>query len=147
MQRFTQIDIAIIQNCERYRIPLYVVRSKADSHIRNIKEDIQPDSDESENENENENEEFYRQARQIFIHSTRGDFEKNLQGAQLTKRDVFIVSSIVMRALVNKKCNTRVSNMMIDEAKLLEAVLTETCAKRRRDYSTVVKQNMIQAGT
>ena len=142
MQRFTQIDIAIIQNCERYRIPLYVVRSKADSHIRNIKEDIQPDSDGDENENQ----EFYRQARQIFIHSTRGDFEKNLQGAQLTKRDVFIVSSLVMRALVNKKCNSRVSNMMIDEAKLLEAVLTETCASRRKDYSTVVKQIMIQAG-
>lgn len=134
--------MAIIQNCERYRIPLYIVRSKADTHIRNIMEDIQPDSDE-----EDANEEFHKQqARQMFINSTRGDFEKNLQKAQLTKRDVFIVSSIVMRALVTKRCNSKISNMMIDEARLLEAVSKETYARLGKDYSTVVKQNMTRAG-
>jgi len=128
MQRFTEIDVAIIQNCERYRIPLYVVRSKADVHIDNIKEDLQPDSDE---ENEPENEGFYyTQARQTFMHSTRRDFERNLQKAQLTMRDVFIVSNIVIRALVNKTCNhSKVSDMMIDEARLLEAVLKQTCKR------------------
>ena len=117
MQRFTEIDLAIVQNCERYRIPLYIVRSKADVHINNIKEDNQPDSDEGD---EPENEEFYKQARQTFIHSTRTDFERNLEKAQLTMRDVFIVSSIVIRALVN---NSKISDIrMIDEARLLEAV-------------------------
>jgi hypothetical protein len=139
-QRFTQIDVAIIQNCERYRIPLYVVRSKADIHIRNIQEDIQFDF---ESDEDNGNEESYKQARQIFIHSTKRDLDKNLQKAGLTKQDVFMVSSIVVRALVNNRCNSRISNSMIDEARLLEAVLKETCARLRKDYCTVVKQNMI----
>jgi hypothetical protein len=120
--------VAIIQNCERYRIPLYIVRSKADTHIKNTMEDIQPDSDE-----EDANEEIYKQARQKFIDSTRGDFEENLQKALLTKRDVFIVSSVVMRALVTKKCNSKISNMMIDEARLLEAILEETYARLGKD--------------
>jgi hypothetical protein len=109
-------------------------------------EDIQPDSDEEE---EDANEEIYKQARQKFIESTRGDFEKNLQKALLTKRDVFIVSSIVMRALVTKRCNSnlKISNMMIDEARLLEAILKETYARLGKDYSTLVMQNMIQAST
>ena len=143
-QRFTEIDVAIIQNCERYRIPLHIVRSKADTHIGNVMEDIQPDSDEGD---ANGSEELYKQARQIFIDSTRGDFEKNLQNALLTKRDVFIVSSLVMRALVTKKSNSKISNMMIDEARLLEAVLEVTYARFDKDYSTLVKQNMIRAGT
>ena len=140
-QRFTQIDVAIIQNCERYRIPLYIVRSKADMHIRNVIEDIQPDSDE-----EDGNDESYKRAQQIFIHSTKGDFEKNLQKGQLTKREVFIVSSIVLRAIVNRKWNSKISDMIIDEARLLELVLKETCSRLRKDYSTVVEQNMIRTG-
>ena len=143
IQRFTAIDVAIIQNCERYRIPLYIVRSKADTHIMNIMENIQLDSDEEDTNDE----ELYKQARQIFINFTRGDFEKNLQKARLTKRDVFIVSSIVMRALVTKRCNSKISNMTIDEARLLEAVMKEAYARLDKDYSTVVKQNMIRAGT
>ena len=135
--------MVIIQNCERYRIPLYVVRSKADTHIRNIIEDIQPDSDEEEDANDD----IYKKAQQKFVDSTRGDFEKNLQGALLTKRDVFIVSSIVMRALVTKRRNSKISNMMIDEARLLEAILKETYQRLGKDYSTVVKQNMIWGGT
>ena len=135
--------MAIIQNCERYRIPLYVVRSKADTHIKNIMEDIQPDSDEEEDANDD----IYKKAQQKFVDSTRGDLEKNLQGALLTKRDVFIVSSIVMRALVTKRRNSKISNMMIDEARLLEAILKETYQRLGKDYSTVVKQNMIWGGT
>ena len=108
---------------------------------------IQPDDSDEESEDANDSEEYYKQARQIFIDSTRGDFDKNLQAALLTKRDVFIVSSIMMRALVTKKCNSKISNMMIDEERLLEAVLKETYARLGKDYSTVVEQNMIRART
>ena len=139
MQRFTEIDVAIIQNCERYRIPLYVVRSKVDTHIRNVMNDLEPDSDERDKE-------LYKQARQTCIDSTREDFVKNLQKAQLAKRDVFIVSSSVMRAVVTKRFNSQVSNGMIDEASLLEAVLKETYARLHKDYLTVVKQNMVRVG-
>jgi hypothetical protein len=101
--------------------------------------DIEPDSDEEDGDDG----ESYKQARQVFIHSTREDFEKNLQKANLPRRDVFIVSNSVMRALVAKRRNSRVSNTMIDEASLLEAVSKETHAGLRKNYLTVVKQNMI----
>ena len=130
--------MAIIQNCERYKIPLYIVRSKADTHIKNVMKDNEPDSDEDE-----DNEESYKRARQMFIRSTRRDFEQNLEKVGLTKRDVFMVSSNVMRALVTNKCNSRVSNRMIDESRLLEAVLKETRPRLRKDYWTVVKQNVV----
>lgn len=103
--------------------------------------DLEPDLDE---ENE-DTEESRKQARQIYISSTRGDFERNIQKAKLTKREVFIVSSNVMRAVAAKKCNNQVSSKIIDEARLLEAVLKETHGRLRKDYSTVVKQNMVRA--
>ncbi|KAK0213344.1 interferon-inducible GTPase-domain-containing protein [Desarmillaria ectypa] len=34
--RFTATDIAILKNCERYKIPTYIVRSKSDIHIENV---------------------------------------------------------------------------------------------------------------
>ncbi|KAK0473220.1 interferon-inducible GTPase-domain-containing protein [Armillaria novae-zelandiae] len=34
--RLTNTDIAILRNCERYKIPTYIVRSKSDIHIENI---------------------------------------------------------------------------------------------------------------
>ncbi|KAI6015395.1 hypothetical protein BKA83DRAFT_14329 [Pisolithus microcarpus] len=34
--RFTETDIAILTNCRRFQIPTYIIRSKADVHIRNI---------------------------------------------------------------------------------------------------------------
>ncbi|KAK0448583.1 interferon-inducible GTPase-domain-containing protein [Armillaria borealis] len=34
--RFTATDIAILQNCERYNITTYIVRSKSDVHVENL---------------------------------------------------------------------------------------------------------------
>ena len=60
----------------------------------------------------------------------------------MTNQDVLIVSSSVMRALITKKCNSKVSDAIIDEARLLDAVSkdSEPC----KDYDIVVKQNMIR---
>lgn len=33
---FSETDVAILRNCRRFQIPTYIVRSKADVHIRNI---------------------------------------------------------------------------------------------------------------
>ncbi|CAM6093354.1 unnamed protein product [Calypogeia fissa] len=37
--RFRTIDVDIIENCNRFRIPVFVVRSKADMHIQNMARD------------------------------------------------------------------------------------------------------------
>ncbi|KAG6373844.1 interferon-inducible GTPase-domain-containing protein [Boletus reticuloceps] len=43
--RFTMTDQAILTNCRRYRIPTFIVRSKADQHIRNLMKEMGYDSD------------------------------------------------------------------------------------------------------
>lgn len=46
--RFTQTDLAILENCRRFQIPTYIVRSKADFHICNLMNDMGYDSDDDD---------------------------------------------------------------------------------------------------
>ena len=48
--RFTMTDIAILVNARRFNIPTYIVRSKADQHIRNVMMDMGYDSEGDEDE-------------------------------------------------------------------------------------------------
>lgn len=63
-QRFTQIDAEIFKNCKRFRIPTFVVRSKANQHIANM---MQNDKDLG-----------YVQARDKFVAESRRDFQEGL---------------------------------------------------------------------
>ncbi|KAF8806006.1 P-loop containing nucleoside triphosphate hydrolase protein [Phlegmacium glaucopus] len=145
--RFTQIDVTIIQHCERYNIPLFIVRSKADVHIKNILGD-QFGYDEGEEDAVETYKKHHPAARQLFIDSTRKNLEKNLEKANLTQREVFIISSNSMHAFTTEKWNWRNAANLIDEANLLKAVLQAAHGRRygaqasSKDHSTVVKQNM-----
>ncbi|KAF8813329.1 hypothetical protein BYT27DRAFT_7084483 [Phlegmacium glaucopus] len=145
--RFTQIDVSIIKNCERFKIPLFIIRSKADVHIRNIIQDLGYDENDDDAEDHFDN--YQTQARQLLIDTTRKNLEKNLEKAELGKHDVFIVSGSVIYSLVTDKGNKKKTNLGIDEARLVEAVLN-TAHKRRygtqaptKSHSTVVKDNMV----
>ncbi|TFY57755.1 hypothetical protein EVJ58_g6835 [Rhodofomes roseus] len=48
--RFTATDVAILRNCERFRIPAFVVRSKARQHVRNLVVDMGDNDSDSETE-------------------------------------------------------------------------------------------------
>ncbi|KAF8813328.1 hypothetical protein BYT27DRAFT_7084265 [Phlegmacium glaucopus] len=146
--RFTQIDVSIIENCERFKIPLFIVRSKADVHIRNTMQDLGYDENDDDAEDHFDN--YQTQARLLLIDTTRNNLEKNLAKAELEKHDVFIVSGSVICSLVTTdKGNKKTANLAIDEARLVEAVLN-TAYKRRygtqapaKNHSTVVKDNMV----
>lgn len=150
--RFTQIDVTIIQHCERYRIPLFIVRSKADVQIKNILTD-QFDYDEGEEDADEIYKKHHSAARQILIDSTRKNLDKNLEKAKLSKREVFIISSNSMYALMTDKWNRRTIANVIDEANLLQAVLKEAHSRRygaqapTKDHLTVVMQNMRMAAS
>ena len=139
--------MAIIQHCERYRIPVFVVRSKADILIKNILED-EFGYDESDEVALEIYKKHHSAARQLLIDSTRKDFDKNLEKANLTKREVFIISRSSMCALMTEKWNWRNEGNVIDEANLVEAVLKAAYARRygaqasTKDHSNIVKQNM-----
>lgn len=73
--RFTAIDAAIIKNCKRFNIPLFVVRSKSDQHINNL---FKVEDNKAENEDLSL-EELYEKAKHLYISATRTDFEKNIE--------------------------------------------------------------------
>jgi hypothetical protein len=139
--------VTIIQHCERYHIPLFIVRSKADIQIKNILRD-QFGYDEDEPD---ALEKYYRHhsaARQLLIDSTRKNLNKNLDKANLMKREAFIISSYSMYALITERWNRKNTANVIDEVNLLKAVLKAAHSRRYgaqaliKDHSTVVMQNM-----
>jgi len=40
VQRFTQIDANVLENCQRFKIPSLIVRSKATQQIENLRGDL-----------------------------------------------------------------------------------------------------------
>ncbi|KAF8806007.1 P-loop containing nucleoside triphosphate hydrolase protein, partial [Phlegmacium glaucopus] len=127
--RFTQLDVAVVQHCERYHIPLFIVRSKADVQIKNVLGD-QFGYDEVDEDAAKKYKEHHSDARQLLIDSTRKDFDRNLEKANLAKREVFIISSNSMYALMTEKWNWRNTANVIDEANLLQAVLKAALTRR-----------------
>ncbi|KAG2752480.1 hypothetical protein P692DRAFT_20871955 [Suillus brevipes Sb2] len=98
--RFTMTDIAILTNCRRFKIPTYIVRSKADQHIRNIMKDMRYDSDDDESEDQKKK--LYQDARQQFIQQTRQSVKDNLENANMPDQRVYIVSNGPMLGVVKE---------------------------------------------
>ncbi|KAG1806268.1 interferon-inducible GTPase-domain-containing protein [Suillus plorans] len=135
--RFTMTDIAILTNCKRFKIPTYIVRSKADQHIRNIMKDMGYDSDDDESEDQKKK--LYQAARQQFIQQTRQSVKENLENANMPDQRVYIVSNEPMLGVMKEKRPKKV----IDEIELLNDLIGEAQTRRARrdaDAATVVKE-------
>ena len=87
--------------------------------------------DEGEEDAVEKYKEHHSAARQLFIDSTRKNLDENLEKANLAKREVFIISSGSMHALLTEKWNWRSTANVIDEKNLFRAVLR---AARTRRY-------------
>ena len=131
--------MAIIQHCERFNIPVFLVRSKADILIKSILED-NFEYDDSEKGAVKIYKRHYSAARQLLIDSTKENLDKNLEKANLAKRQVFIISRSSMHALLTEKWNGRNKVNVIDEANLLQALL-EAAYSRRYDGTQVSTQD------
>ena len=97
--------------------------------IKNILED-NFDYDESEKGSVEIYKRHHSAARQLLIDSTKKNLDKNLEKANLAKRQVFIISRCSMHALMTEKWNWRNEANMIDEANLLQAVLKAAYSRR-----------------
>ncbi|KAG1735748.1 interferon-inducible GTPase-domain-containing protein [Suillus paluster] len=122
--RFTMTDIAILTNCRRFKIPTYIVRSKADQHIRNVMKDMGYDSDDDEDEDQKKK--LYQTARQQFIQQTRQSVKDNLENANMPNQRVYIVSNETMLSVVKEKRPKKV----IDEIELLNDLIGEAQTRR-----------------
>ncbi|KAL6301916.1 interferon-inducible GTPase-domain-containing protein [Sparassis latifolia] len=92
--RLTETDIAILRDSAQSGIPTFIVRSKADQHIRNI----QADMEESDHEDAMGR---YLRAREACISETRICVQGGLHRADLPQQRVYLVSKDVLRELMS----------------------------------------------
>ncbi|KAI6167902.1 interferon-inducible GTPase-domain-containing protein [Pisolithus thermaeus] len=122
--RFTLTDISILTNCRRFQIPTYIVRSKADVHIRNVVADMGYDSD---NDDGTRHAQAYNSACEHYIAETRATVQKNLKEAGLPDQRVYVVSHKTMVSTVKDRV---LSPKTIHELELVRDLLEEACARR-----------------
>ncbi|KAF8465070.1 interferon-inducible GTPase-domain-containing protein [Kalaharituber pfeilii] len=124
--RFTTQDIAILQQCEYFKIPSLIVRSKANQHLSNIMhEQLGYDTDGSDAEEEVEDYNIaLEKAKRILIDSTRDSVRTNLEEGELNPdKRVYIVSADCVRrfSLFGKQGEKiKKMEMIIDEWELMQ---------------------------
>jgi len=124
--RFTMTDIAILVNARRFNIPTYIVRSKADQHIRNVMVEMGYDSEGDDEEEVERRNRLYKAARKQFIERTRESVRVNLDDANLPDQRVYIVSNTTMLSIVLNKAPKKT----IDEVDLLSDLLNQAYSRR-----------------
>ncbi|KAI6097565.1 interferon-inducible GTPase-domain-containing protein [Pisolithus sp. B1] len=125
--RFTMTDIAILSNCALFNIPAFIVRSKADQHIRNAMRDRGYNSDYEDGDVDSRNR-LYGEARQHFIEETRENIKSNLENANIPDRRVYIVSNAMLLSIVKGKAPKKA----IDEIELLRDIANQMLVRRGR---------------
>ncbi|KAL0572273.1 hypothetical protein V5O48_009699 [Marasmius crinis-equi] len=137
--RFTNIDIAIIQNCLCYNIPYYIVRSKSDHHIQNVAMATMVATDDEE-----PSEADIRRAKADYMSQTRENLQNNLRNAGLPMNSkLYLISNRCLRSLMMaKKAGRPTSSLrspfMLDEENLLDDLLLDATARRSpRSYQSV----------
>ena len=137
--RFTMSDIAILVHARRFNIPTYIVRSKADQHIRNLMIEMGYDSEADAGSERRDK--LYRAERWQFIEQTRNIVKANLVDANLPDQRVYIVSNKTLLDLINKK----MPKTMIDEVELLNDLYSQAHARRsiRLDEVTSSTGNLV----
>lgn len=123
--RFTMTDIAVLSNCGRFKIPTFIVRSKADQHIRNMMRENGYDS-EDEDGDPRERDRLYKDARRKFVEETRENVKHNLEDANLPDQRVYIVSNDTLLSIVKGKSPRKA----IDEIDLLRDIVNQAMVRR-----------------
>ncbi|KAK7062423.1 p-loop containing nucleoside triphosphate hydrolase protein [Favolaschia claudopus] len=139
--RFTKTDIAILRNARLFKIPCYIVRSKADVHIRNIMRERGYESDDEEYDVE-DREKLEEQARDFFVKETRHNVQQNLRDAVLPQQRVYVVSNSKMLSAIKGNAplaNSKKAKKFVDEYDFLLDVLRD--ADRRRGSGAAANQS------
>ncbi|KAF7366769.1 p-loop containing nucleoside triphosphate hydrolase protein [Mycena sanguinolenta] len=142
--RFTATDVAILRNARLFNIPCYIVRSKADSHIRNLMRHEGYESDD-EQQDARSRAALEAQARKKLVSETRKSVQDNLRAADLPEQRVYIVSNSTMLSACRGSVTTKTAKKIIDELEFLQDLLGDadkrrgSGAKERGSPTAVVK--------
>ncbi|KAF9463905.1 hypothetical protein BDZ94DRAFT_1257722 [Collybia nuda] len=107
------MDIALIKMCRNCNIPTFIVHSKSDQHIRNIRRDSGYETD-PEDHQSRFTPGFLRaeeKARDKFISETIANVKEDLETAGLQSKRVYLVSRSSMMRVVKMET----TNFAIDE--------------------------------
>lgn len=129
--RFEEIDARILENCARFKIPSFIVRSKADMHILNS-------MIEYGFEQINDDLTCYERCREAFIADTNKTVEEELTRQGLPLQSVYIVSRDVLQRTYNASLHTTAwdalnkspEKKLIHECSLVNALLTAAAERR-----------------
>lgn len=135
--RFEEIDARIIDDCARFKIPAFIVRSKADMHISNSMQeygDYAPITD-------NPSRPLYRTCRDTFVKESQQTVTEGLARQNLPDQAVYVVSRDVLRRTYNSALHRDLeyrlpdwaqldSTGVIHERHLVKEVLTAAAERR-----------------
>ncbi|KAJ6464000.1 P-loop containing nucleoside triphosphate hydrolase protein [Mycena sanguinolenta] len=127
--RFTMADIAILRNARLFGIPCYIVRSKADSHVRNLMRHEGYDSDDEE-QDARSRAALEAEARAKLVSATRQNVRDNLRAANLPEQRVYIVSNSTMLSARKGNVTAKTAKKIIDEFEFLQDLLGDADKRR-----------------
>ena len=136
--RFTETDITILDNCKRFAIPSFIVRSKADVQIHNVIMANQSDDDEENEYNPQRFQQQYEEAKMQLVEETQESVKGNLQQVDLPDQRVYIISANSLQMLVKNKKPQKV----IDEVKLLRDIYLTAHGIRASDALDLAVQDL-----
>jgi predicted GTPase len=149
-ETIVKADTILLQHCARLNIPTFIVRSKADQHIDNERKKMENDDEDNEDEDGDEvnfldsiyaiaRQKFNSIAREKFISSTRENVRRELERAELPRKEVYIVSNAGVRLVSthmeggnysSKWKKRKIRNELIDEERLIRDMLTTAYGRR-----------------
>ncbi|KAF5378015.1 hypothetical protein D9757_009860 [Collybiopsis confluens] len=123
--RFSDVDLAVLENCVRMKIPAFIVRTKSDVHISNIEERmrdiIEADPTLTNKDRKSRSSVIPFSARAEYISETRQSIELCLHNANLPSMKVYLVSNKTITKIVQGDKNMR-NVRVIDEFDLLNDI-------------------------
>eukprot|EP01055_Gregarina_sp_Pseudo9_P001415 Gregarina_sp_Pseudo_9__1414@NODE_1946_length_1238_cov_27_412844_g1803_i0_p1_GENE_NODE_1946_length_1238_cov_27_412844_g1803_i0NODE_1946_length_1238_cov_27_412844_g1803_i0_p1_ORF_typecomplete_len349_score63_84IIGP/PF05049_13/6_1e02IIGP/PF05049_13/5e52MMR_HSR1/PF01926_23/5_4e07FeoB_N/PF02421_18/6_5e07ABC_tran/PF00005_27/5_7e06RsgA_GTPase/PF03193_16/4_8e05RsgA_GTPase/PF03193_16/6_2e02AIG1/PF04548_16/2_4e03AIG1/PF04548_16/0_00031Roc/PF08477_13/0_00035AAA_29/PF13555_6/0_00059KAP_NTPase/PF07693_14/9e02 len=123
--RFVDTDIEILTECQKRRIPCFVVRSKCDVDLKNILRDIQDElslSDDSDAKLPPPAQKRYTESIAAFRRDNQAVLNEACAKKNLRPQNVYLVNARTMREVVlrSREPNVDSSGLKLDERKLLE---------------------------
>ncbi|KAF5378021.1 hypothetical protein D9757_009865 [Collybiopsis confluens] len=139
--RFVDTDITILENCKKFNVPAFIVRSKSDEHIKAIADEMREELDEDESEDEEDVRSKDREARRTrvdadaktqYISQTRRNVRENLRKVGLDEEQkVYLISRrTLLRIVRGKQVNPA---KLIDELELIKDVMASIKERRIKD--------------
>ncbi|KAK0225343.1 interferon-inducible GTPase-domain-containing protein [Armillaria fumosa] len=138
--RFTATDIAILQNCERYNIPTYIVRSKSDIHIENIIKKKRRAAGAKANPAK-----ILDEAREEYLTRTQDSVQENLMknDPPIRSQKIYAVCRDTLTTVVREE--PLKDELVLNEFELLRDILQDAYSRRsEKSYGTMSARGLMK---